>query len=734
MKRIFRAGFFVLLALIAIQTTLSAQDLGKIKKQADLYYKNNAYTKALYYYTQFSNRKALDRDARYNMGVASYETNNLSQALKIFSELILEKNYNPRSYFYLGRLAHGQQDFDKAEQLYKQFLRETKERDASLLEVRNLIRNCNVGNRQLSMPEIALVENLGRNINTQYDDFGAIQSPNYGEKIYFSSARKSSKGGLRNRLGQRDNEYGKYNSDLFFSKKENGTWIPASPMGGLLNSQDKDVLLGFSQTGNVSYLFRGKQYEEGRLLVDTFIADQEEAVSPSEYMTPIDMSNGDNAPYFFNDSIVLFSSYRQGGYGGYDIYAMVKSDDSWSQPFNLGPEINSSFDEQYPHLARNGRTLYFSSNNCRASIGGFDVFQADYDEESKKWSTVKNMGMPINSAEDDTHFHLTKDGTKGLLSSRRKTGLGERDIYIAYFKKARSEQNASAQPITFIQLEDKEKRLAISQQIIAGKANSVGVSFEEEEKIEIPAQVNVEPIYYSSDRDLLSEANKRKIDVITELLKLDNTLSLRIECHTSVTGPLSFDMYFSIKRAEKVAQAIIDKGIPARKIQVTGFGPLYPIALNEINGIENEVGKQLNNRVEFKVQGKGESGIDVQYVLPVVSKFQADQGAARLERSQDGLTYKIQIASTGQMFDDAVLDQMPDPKVDKRMTENRYVYSVGTYRTFQTAVEFKAEMVKFGLTETKILPYIDGDRLDKNKGLLYLEKYPDLQYFFKATE
>jgi len=168
-----------------------------------------------------------------------------------------------------------------------------------------------------------------------------------------------------------------------------------------------------------------------------------------------------------------------------------------------------------------------------------------------------------------------------------------------------------------------------------------------------------------------------------------------------------------------------------RKSQIEGFGPLYPIALNEINGVENEVGKQLNNRVEFKIQGKGELGVEIDYMLPIVSKFQSDQRGAQLTKNQNGLVYKIDIANTTQMFDDEVLDQLPDPKVGKIMTENQYTYSIGSFRTYQTAKEFRKELVKFDLIDTKIQPYINGEKMKKNKSLLYLEQYPDLQYFFE---
>lgn len=736
MKKIFRAGFIALIAMLAYQPIVSAQDLGKLKKQADIYFENNAYSKALYYYTQYSNRKALDRDARYRMGVASYEVNDLNQAQKIFSNLLEEKNFNNGAYFYLARISHIIQDFDKAEDLYKLYLKDASAKgdEISVVEVRNYIRNCNVGIRLLNLPEQALVENLGKNVNTAFDEFGAVQSPNYQEKIYFSSARKGAKGGLRNQQGFRDNEYGKYNSDLYFSKIEGGVWSPAEAMGGLLNSDSKDVLLGFSPAGNVSYLFRGKSYDNGRLLVDTFIANQEEALAPKPLRTPINMDKGDAQPFFFNDSLVIFSSFRKGGYGGYDLYAMVKNGERWMQPFNLGPEINSAFDEMSPFLSTDGRSLYFSSNNCRKSLGGYDVFHARYNEEAKMWDKVKNMGIPINSSENDTDFYLSKDGTKAYLTSDRKSGLGQRDIYIAYFKMSREEQAGSLLPLTFIQLEDIEKRIAISQQIAAGNTSSVGVSFDKEEEVVVPASVSIESVFYTSDRDLLSEANKRKIDVVTELLKLDNSLTLRIECHTAPSGPLPFDMYFSVKRAEKVAESIVSQGVPARKVQVVGFGPLYPIAKNQINGIENETGKKLNNRIDFKIQGKSEAGIDVLYNLPIVSKFQADTKASQLTKNYQGLTYKIQIASTTQLFDDDVLNLLPDPKVEKRMTESRYIYTIGTYRFYNSAVEFESELAKLNIEKSKVIPYIDGERIDDAQGMSLIEAYPDLQEYFEGTK
>ena len=87
----------------------------------------------------------------------------------------------------------------------------------------------------------------------------------------------------------------------------------------------------------------------------------------------------------------------------------------------------------------------------------------------------------------------------------------------------------------------------------------------------------------------------------------------------------------------------------------------------------------------------------------MVSDFQADTKGAKLIKSYQGLTYKIQIASTTQLFDNDVLNLLPDPKVEKRMVDSRYIYTIGTYRLYNSAVEFKSELVKLDIENSKVM-------------------------------
>ena len=125
---------------------------------------------------------------------------------------------------------------------------------------------------------------------------------------------------------------------------------------------------------------------------------------------------------------MYFSSNREGGFGGRDIYRMVKlPNGEWSEPMNLGPEINGPWDEDSPFIAVDNKTLYFASNGEK-SMGGFDIFISVRDENNN-WSNPINLGTPLNSTGDDLYYTTTMDGLTGYLTSFRKDGVGEKDIY-----------------------------------------------------------------------------------------------------------------------------------------------------------------------------------------------------------------------------------------------------------------------------------------------------------------
>jgi hypothetical protein len=133
---------------------------------------------------------------------------------------------------------------------------------------------------------------------------------------------------------------------------------------------------------------------------------------------------------FSNDtSEIYFTSNRPGGYGGKDIYRIKKLPDGrWAMPFNLGPNVNSTMDDDAPFLHPDGVTLYFSSKGHN-TMGEYDVFKSVLNTENNTFSPAENLGYPINDVGNDIFFVLSVDGKRGYYTSLKDDSYGNTDIY-----------------------------------------------------------------------------------------------------------------------------------------------------------------------------------------------------------------------------------------------------------------------------------------------------------------
>ncbi|MDV7391617.1 hypothetical protein RZS08_09705, partial [Arthrospira platensis SPKY1] len=184
----------------------------------------------------------------------------------------------------------------------------------------------------------------------------------------------------------RESQSGSYTSDMFSVAYQTNGWSTPTALSYLLNSSKNEVLQDFSQDGTVLYYFQGLNLFSGDMLVDTFrLRPEERSLFSPVFMGPVRSWEGDKDLHFFQDTILLFSSQRPGGYGGYDLYLSIYSRGAWSEPQNLGPRINTPYDERSPFLSVDGRTLYFSANHPMRSLGGFDVLRVFYDDASESW-------------------------------------------------------------------------------------------------------------------------------------------------------------------------------------------------------------------------------------------------------------------------------------------------------------------------------------------------------------
>ena len=709
--------------LFLFTQTIVAQPLDRLKDDGLKLYERGNYRQALELLTRYDEQKSSDLEVSQAIGIASYHANELQKAKQYLSPIALNaKNPDPSVLLYLARVYHEELNFKEAIKNYKRFLSVTDEKHPERRRVVGDVLRCASGLKIMSQTDMALVENLGQAVNSRFDEFAPIPSATIDDRIYFSSARADSEGGLRNEQGFSDMKNGRYFNDIYLTDIDGGDWrMPTRLDNVLINSARDEWLLDITNDGNALVFFRSLNGFSGDILVDTFKTEDQTRSLPPRLVVPMQPENGDNSLCFFNDSILIFAARRPEGFGGLDLYYTIFADGVWRAPKNLGKGVNSAFDETTPFLAKDGRTLYFSSNST-ASIGGFDVFKSHFDPDSLRFMPAVNLGKPINSAGDDMFFRLTTDGMRAYFCSSRKEGFGERDIYTALFKNFQPEQNPSV-PVAFPLIEQMKKEEELAN-----------VDKPKEQKI---VEVTLDPLFYDNDDDLLRGANLQQMRTVLGLVKQFPNLKIVLTGNNTEGEKVSFDLYFSMKRLEKIAKYLTDNGLKNENVILKAVGSQYPIAQTYVNGLANPTGEKLNRRVDMTI---GDLEIPPTPVIthnnaPAVSAFMANSVGDRLKVHATGLSYKIQIVTTKRIYDNEILVKYGDALMEALGTEGVYSYSVGLFQDYASAEIMRRDLLlKDNQYDTIIIPYIDGLRVTDEVAKRWTTKYTDLMNYLASRK
>jgi outer membrane protein OmpA-like peptidoglycan-associated protein/tetratricopeptide (TPR) repeat protein len=357
------------------------------------------------------------------------------KAIELFSAASgsIDKNYDMYSvkegavpadiYYHLGRAHHLNEDFTNAIKNYNLFLNVTNKESELIEHTEKRISQCGIAKKLMATPKDVTVENLGDSINTEFADFSSNISLD-GRALYFTSRRPWEDGASN---GFKDPMLNHYSEDIYqASLADNDAWNSPSRMD-MCKPQFNEASVSVSIDERRVYTYNDKKGQG-----DIYFSDLKNgSFSP---IAPVGKSGVNTESRWEthytvspDGKMVFFVSDKESGYGKRDIYFMEEKEGKWSEPKNIGGTINSKWDEDAPFMGLDNNILYFSSNDS-TSMGEFDVFMSVRDENGI-WSAPINLGYPINSVGDDLFYTHTADGKKAYLSSFRKGGNGEKDIY-----------------------------------------------------------------------------------------------------------------------------------------------------------------------------------------------------------------------------------------------------------------------------------------------------------------
>lgn len=325
--------------------------------------------------------------------------------------------------FHLGRSYHLRKEIDKAVQTYSLFLEKAPKKSNNIALAELKIQQCAVAKELMENPIDFKVVNLGQTVNSSSPDYSPVVSLD-GSAIYYTSRRLRKDS---SNMDIKEPQTDMYLEDVYVTYKGfDDDWQEPFIME-FCKPELNEATVAVSADERRIYIYKD-EVGDGDIFYSDFEASEfkelkrlETKSVNTEFWEPhITVSPDGKHKYFVSD--------RPGGYGGRDIYRIEKMPNGeWSEPMNLGPTINTQYDEDAPFLAVDNKTLYFSSNGPK-SMGGFDVFRSKMNDLGQ-WAEPLNLGVPLNTTGDDIYYTTTMDGFTGYLSSFREGGQGEKDIY-----------------------------------------------------------------------------------------------------------------------------------------------------------------------------------------------------------------------------------------------------------------------------------------------------------------
>ncbi|MEL6865311.1 MAG: OmpA family protein [Bacteroidota bacterium] len=446
-----------------------------------------------------------------------------------------------------------------------------------------------------------------------------------------------------------------FNQDIWVAETNGKDFTRISHPGYPLNNALPNSVCSLTPSGNEVILLN--QFVEEGGMQKGFSISRELPDGTWSFPRPININNYHNSgpdvsmTMSFDGSVIIMALERSDSYGKSDLYISFRTGtDTWSEPRNLGPKVNSAQRETTPFLSEDGKTLFFSSNR-RGSIGGNDLFILErLDDQWKKWSRPRRFVEPINSRADESQPYFNSATGYLYFTSRRD---GSSDVFRVKLARpkppgvvvkgavfnAKTGEAVSAKVLSGVVnssfrnayvADDGHFRMTIPKgfkySFIAEApgyktVNEETISFKRSynyrreyeivlylDPIEVGSKIDLAPIFFEQSKPVVLHSSYPALDQLAQYLKENRNMYIRIEGHTDNQGEQAALQKLSEDRAEAIKDYLVyKKRINPVRIDIAGMGPDQPIASNE-----TEEDRAKNRRVEVIITHIDEAVLGLQ--------------------------------------------------------------------------------------------------------------------------
>jgi len=642
------------ISLLNGQPSSDAQEAISFYRKGEDALLKNKYKTAIQYFKLAVKHQPDLVAAERGIGLCYEGLNNWYEARQIYASIIEKApQFSRLLYYQIGELYYKEGNYGRAISYFEQFERfqslplvqfTVNGEKEELLEKEMLkklpvtFQACRMALDSSHLATQSNVVNLGSSINTTADEyFPFVTNDQY---ILLYTKRKN------------ENK----DEDIFIAtKNEIDQWGSGNPFDNQINTSFNEGMSTLVRDGRTLY-FTACNRPEIKGPCDIWTGQVENG-QVREVKAILDHPNSESwesqACISCDGRVLYFASNRPGGLGGTDIWVSVKQKDgSWSNPTNLGAPINTDKDEESPFISNDGNRLFFSSTG-HMGFGGQDIFMSTFDKY-RGWSNAFNLGPKINSPFEELGFVLTADGLSGYFASDRPGGFGGMDIYkvnlqsqlrgdpITYVygiirdsltgKPLKANINSSVFPLVQVDNQgrfflcvpantnlplvithpgyynlnlDKEIPSWNNRKFYALKISLIPI------QIPLPEVIKPEPVdttpplssnrfkelkrYYHSlffqfDSDILEINEKEKLEAFIEGIPTKSVQRVEINGYADDVGDFKYNLELSEKRAKVVSLLLLEKGVEISRISLKGHGE-----------IKDDRPKPLNRKVEIKI-------------------------------------------------------------------------------------------------------------------------------------